>query len=67
MASIELEINGGKKVVEMVLLNLIELLMTQLIKLDGIAADGDVKLKRRMQVLISTQIKHLIINGILQF
>ncbi|KAI3468797.1 hypothetical protein Pfo_025460 [Paulownia fortunei] len=50
VASIELEINGGKKVVETVLLNLIELLMTQLIKLDGIAADGDVKLQRRMQV-----------------
>ncbi|KAH6759620.1 hypothetical protein C2S52_022878 [Perilla frutescens var. hirtella] len=50
VASIELEINGGKKVVETVLLSLIELLMTQLIKLDGIAADGDVKLQRRMQV-----------------
>ncbi|KAL0329732.1 UNVERIFIED_CONTAM: BAG family molecular chaperone regulator 1 [Sesamum radiatum] len=50
VASIELEINGGKKVVETVLLNLIELLMTQLIKLDGISADGDVKLQRRMQV-----------------
>ncbi|KAK4389342.1 BAG family molecular chaperone regulator 1 [Sesamum angolense] len=49
VASIELEINGGKKVVETVLLNLIELLMTQLIKLDGISADGDVKLQRRMQ------------------
>lgn len=45
-----MEINGGKKVVETVLLSLIELLMTQLIKLDGIAADGDVKLQRRMQV-----------------
>ncbi|GFP97741.1 bag family molecular chaperone regulator 1 [Phtheirospermum japonicum] len=50
VASIELEIKGGKKVVDTVLLNLIELLMTQLIKLDGIAADGDVKLQRRMQV-----------------
>lgn len=50
VASIELEINGGKKVVETVLLSLIELLMTQLIKLDGISADGDVKLQRRMQV-----------------
>ncbi|KAK6137544.1 hypothetical protein DH2020_028710 [Rehmannia glutinosa] len=50
VASIEVEINGGKKVVETVLLNLIELLMTQLIKLDGISADGDVKLQRRMQV-----------------
>lgn len=46
----ELEISAGKKVTESVLLNLIELLMTQLIKLDGITADGDVKLQRRMQV-----------------
>ncbi|KAI3453655.1 hypothetical protein Pfo_010318 [Paulownia fortunei] len=50
VASIELEINGGNKVLETVLLNLVELLMTELIKLDGIAADGDVKLQRRMQV-----------------
>ncbi|KAL6501645.1 hypothetical protein OROGR_026778 [Orobanche gracilis] len=50
VASIELEINGGKKLVETVLLNLTELLMTQLIKLDGVDADGDVKLQRRMQV-----------------
>ncbi|XP_051137453.1 BAG family molecular chaperone regulator 3-like [Andrographis paniculata] len=50
VASAEVEINGGKKVVETVLLNLIEQLMTQLIKLDGIAADGDVKMQRRMQV-----------------
>ncbi|CAA0842249.1 BAG family molecular chaperone regulator 3 [Striga hermonthica] len=49
VGSIELDINGGKKVVETVLLNLIELLMTQLIKLDGIAAEGDVKLQRRTQ------------------
>ncbi|KAI3707039.1 hypothetical protein L6452_25210 [Arctium lappa] len=47
---LEIEIYGGKKVVEKVLLNLIELLMSQLIKLDGIIADGDVKLQRRMQV-----------------
>ncbi|KAK2989033.1 hypothetical protein RJ640_018822 [Escallonia rubra] len=50
VASLESEISGGKKVVETVLSNLIELLMTQLIKLDGIVADGDVKLHRRMQV-----------------
>ncbi|KAL2517010.1 BAG family molecular chaperone regulator 3 [Abeliophyllum distichum] len=50
VASTELEINCGKKVLETVLLNLIELLMTQLIKLDGISADGDMKLQRRMQV-----------------
>lgn len=47
---LEIEIYGGKKVVEKVVLNLIELLMSQLIKLDGIIAEGDVKLQRRMQV-----------------
>lgn len=50
VAAIELEIHGGKKVMENVILNLIELLMTQLIKLDSIDAEGDVKLQRRMQV-----------------
>lgn len=50
VASIEMEINGGYKVVDTYLSNLIELLMTQLIKLDGIAADGDVKMQRRVQV-----------------
>jgi len=38
--------------VETDLLNLIELLMNQLLKLDGIVADGDVKLQRKMQVMI---------------
>lgn len=50
VASIEMEINGGYKVVDTDLSNLIELLMIQLIKLDGIAADGDVKMQRRVQV-----------------
>lgn len=50
VGNLEMEIYGGKKVVEKILLNLIELLMSQLIKLDGIVADGDVKLQRRMQV-----------------
>lgn len=35
---------------EKTLLNLVEQLMTQLIKLDEVAGDGDVKLKRRLQV-----------------
>ncbi|XP_047338537.1 BAG family molecular chaperone regulator 2-like [Impatiens glandulifera] len=47
---LEDEIESGKRVVEKNLLNLIEQLMTQLIKLDGISADGDVKQNRRMQV-----------------
>ncbi|KAL3499411.1 hypothetical protein ACH5RR_038504 [Cinchona calisaya] len=50
VAATELDIFAGKKVMESVLLNMIELLMTQLIKLDGITADGDVKFQRRMQV-----------------
>nr|GEZ68515.1 BAG family molecular chaperone regulator 1-like [Tanacetum cinerariifolium]GFA19980.1 BAG family molecular chaperone regulator 1-like [Tanacetum cinerariifolium] len=50
VGNLEIEIYGGKKVVEKVLLNMIELLMSQLIKLDGIIAEGDVKLQRRMQV-----------------
>ena len=47
-------INRGGKVVETDVLTLIELLMNQLLKLDGIMADGDVKLQRKMQVCCST-------------
>lgn len=43
-------ISKGGKVAEKDVLNLIELLMNQLLKLDGIMADGDVKLQRKMQV-----------------
>ncbi|KAJ8555722.1 hypothetical protein K7X08_013218 [Anisodus acutangulus] len=50
VANVEMDIYGAKKVTEILLLSLIELLMTQLIKLDGITADGDLKLQRRMQV-----------------
>jgi hypothetical protein len=46
-------INRGGKVVETDVLTLIELLMNQLLKLDGIMADGDVKLQRKMQVCFS--------------
>nr|XP_043633273.1 BAG family molecular chaperone regulator 1-like [Erigeron canadensis] len=50
VGNLEIEIYNGKKVAEKVLLSLIELLMSQLINLDGIVADGDVKSQRRMQV-----------------
>ncbi|KAI4295026.1 hypothetical protein MLD38_040702 [Melastoma candidum] len=43
-------INKGGKIPETQVLTLIELLMNQLLKLDGIVADGDVKLQRKMQV-----------------
>ncbi|CAI9093940.1 OLC1v1029554C1 [Oldenlandia corymbosa var. corymbosa] len=50
VVSSELEISSGKKVTDIVLLSLIEQLMTQLIKLDAITADGETKMQRRMQV-----------------
>lgn len=46
-------ISKGKNVGDKQLETLIELLMNQLVKLDGIFADGDVKLKRRTQVYVS--------------
>ncbi|XP_065870300.1 BAG family molecular chaperone regulator 1 [Euphorbia lathyris] len=50
VSALESIISKGGKVVEKDVLNLIELLMNQLLKLDGIMADGDVKLQRKMQV-----------------
>lgn len=38
--------------VEKDVLNLIELLMNQLLKLEGVIGDDDVKLQRKMQVLM---------------
>ena len=51
MSALESIISKGGKVVEKDMLNLIELLMNQLLKLDGIMGDGDVKLQRKMQVI----------------
>ncbi|XP_073051411.1 BAG family molecular chaperone regulator 1-like [Primulina eburnea] len=50
VASIESTVKSGKKVEELVLWSLTESLMIQLIKLDGISADGEIKLQRRMEV-----------------
>ncbi|CAA0809486.1 BAG family molecular chaperone regulator 3 [Striga hermonthica] len=50
VSALESVISKGAKVVEKDIVNLIELLMNQLLKLDGIIADGDVKLQRKMQV-----------------
>ncbi|KAJ8637074.1 hypothetical protein MRB53_011341 [Persea americana] len=49
VSALESVISKGGKVVENDVLNLIELLMTQLIKLDGVIAEGDVKLQWKMQ------------------
>lgn len=53
MSALESVISKGGKVAEKDVLNLIEMLMNQLLKLDGIMADGDVKLQRKMQVSLS--------------
>ncbi|GMH09020.1 hypothetical protein Nepgr_010860 [Nepenthes gracilis] len=50
VSALESVISKGGKVAEKEVPNLIELLMNELIKLDGIVADGDVKLQRKMQV-----------------
>lgn len=50
VSAIESVISKGGKVAEKTMLNLTELLMNQLLKLDGITVDGDVKLQRKMQV-----------------
>ncbi|CAN8302207.1 unnamed protein product [Cochlearia groenlandica] len=46
----EMVIKKGGKIVEKDLVTVIELLMNELIKLDAIAAEGEVKLQRKMQV-----------------
>lgn len=43
-------VGKGGKVAEADVVALTEALMTELVKLDAIAADGDVKAQRRMQV-----------------
>ncbi|KAF2315682.1 hypothetical protein GH714_040210 [Hevea brasiliensis] len=50
VSALESIITKGGKVAEKTVPNLIELLMNQLLKLDGIMGDGDVKLQRKMQV-----------------
>ncbi|KAI3724359.1 hypothetical protein L2E82_36131 [Cichorium intybus] len=49
VSAIESVLSKGGKVAEKTLLNVIELLMNQLLKLDGITVDGDVKLQRKLQ------------------
>ncbi|GKB69888.1 BAG family molecular chaperone regulator 1-like protein [Tanacetum coccineum] len=50
VSAFESVISKGGKLAEKTLLNVIELLMNQLLKLDGIMVDGDVKLQRKIQV-----------------
>ncbi|KAH6783891.1 BCL-2-associated athanogene 3 [Perilla frutescens var. hirtella] len=50
VSALQSVVSRGGKLGEKDLVNLIELLMNQLLKLDAITADGDVKLQRKMQV-----------------
>ncbi|KAG5042313.1 hypothetical protein AAZX31_03G045700 [Glycine max] len=50
VTSIEVSINGGNKASEKEFLVLTELLMSQLLKLDGIEAEGEAKLQRKAEV-----------------
>lgn len=50
VAALEGVISKGGKVADNEVLRLTELLMNELVKLDGVIADGDVKLQRRIQV-----------------
>ncbi|CAI0546997.1 unnamed protein product [Linum tenue] len=50
VSALESVIGKGGKVAEKDVLSLIELLMNELLKLDGIMGDGDVKLQRKLQV-----------------
>ncbi|XP_010537211.1 PREDICTED: BAG family molecular chaperone regulator 1 isoform X2 [Tarenaya hassleriana] len=54
VSAMESAIEKGGRVEEKDLVNLIELLMNELLKLDGIVADGDVKLQRKMQRYVET-------------
>lgn len=53
MSALETIVNKGQKVVETDVIRLTELLMNELLKLDAIVAEGDIKEKRKFQVFIS--------------
>ncbi|KAK4340833.1 hypothetical protein RND71_039334 [Anisodus tanguticus] len=50
VAALEAIVSKGRKIVEKDVINLTELLMNQLLQLDGIIAEGDIKVQRKNQV-----------------
>ena len=50
VSALDTIVRKGGKVVEADVVALTEALMTELVKLDAIAADGEVKAQRRLQV-----------------
>lgn len=51
VTALEATASRGVKIAEVDVENLIEMLMSKLIQLDGIVAEGDLKMQRRMQVI----------------
>lgn len=51
VTTLEATASRGVKIAEVDVENLIEMLMSKLIQLDGIVAEGDLKMQRRMQVI----------------
>jgi BAG domain len=71
VTAIENIVNKGGKVVESDVIMLTETLMNELIKLDGIAVDGDVNAQKKMQVfclslLVLCKYEPLCINYIIK-
>lgn len=54
MNALEVAINAGNKASEKEFLVLTEVLMGQLLKLDGIEAEGEAKLQRKVEVVFMT-------------
>ena len=54
VSALETIVGKGSKVVDADVVTLTEALMNELVKLDSIAADGEVKVQRRMQVSVPT-------------
>lgn len=50
MAALDASVRKGEKVAEKDVVQVTELLMNELLRLDAVVADGDVKAQRRMQV-----------------
>lgn len=64
MSALDASVRKGEKVAENDVVQVTELLMNELLKLDAVVADGDVKAQRRMQVSIHSFIhpKHCLLH-----
>jgi hypothetical protein len=58
VAALDASVRKGEKVAENDVVQVTELLMNELLKLDAVVADGDVKAHRRMQVNSNPACQH---------